>query len=127
MLSSPSIQRDSMLVSNLSSLYVFVLLITKQYIMSNSSSILYGCLTGGRLMSYLRYLCVCLCIVVSNTYHVVFFCFACLRLVYPMLPVSLDCPFLLPFPYSLMFIYSTNNFTYFVPVFKYCYSDSRNL
>jgi len=93
MLSSPSIQRDSMLVSNLSSLYVFVLLITKQYIMSNSSSILYGCFTGGRLMSYLRYLCVCLCIVVSNTYYVVFFCFSCLRLVYPMLPVSLDCPF----------------------------------
>ena len=30
--------------------------------------------------------------VVSNTYCVVF-CFSCLRLVYPMLPDSLDCPF----------------------------------
>jgi hypothetical protein len=35
--------------------------------------------------------CVCLCIMVSNTYCVVF-CFVCLRLVvYPMLSVSLDC------------------------------------
>ena len=68
---------------------------------------------------------VCLCIVVSNAYCVVllfcffvlctqccqflwivhfwwplrysltFICFVCLRLVYPMLPVSLDCPFLM--------------------------------
>ena len=29
----------------------------------------------------------------------------CLRLVYPMLPVSLDCPFWLPFRYSLTFIW----------------------
>jgi len=38
---------------------------------------------------------VCLRIVVSNTYFVVFFCFVCLRLVYEMLPVSLDCSFLI--------------------------------
>jgi hypothetical protein len=52
---------------------------------------LYLQLFVGWLMSYLRYLC-CLRIVVSNTYCVVF-CFVCLHLVYPMLPVSLDCPF----------------------------------
>jgi hypothetical protein len=46
-------------------------------------------------MSYLRYLCVLLRIVVSNIYCVVFlFCF--FRLVYPMWPVSLDCPFVSP-------------------------------
>ena len=33
--------------------------------------------------------CVCLRIEVSNTC----FCFAVLRLVYPILPVTLDCPF----------------------------------
>jgi hypothetical protein len=38
-------------------------------------------------------ICVCLRIVVSNTYCVVYFCFVCLRPVYPMLPVSLDCQF----------------------------------
>ena len=38
-------------------------------------------------MSYLRFL-VCLRIVELG------FCFVCSRLVYPMLPVSLDCPFL---------------------------------
>ena len=43
------------------------------------------------LVSYLRYLC----IVVSNTYNVLCFCFVLLRLVYPMLPISLDCPFLI--------------------------------
>jgi hypothetical protein len=40
-------------------------------------------------MSYLR--CLCLCIVVFNTYCVVFlFCFSS-----SMLPVSLDCPFVI--------------------------------
>jgi hypothetical protein len=55
------------------------------------------------VMSYLR----CLCIVVSNTYcfvhcivsgdNKVFVCylFVILRLLYPMLPVFLDCPFLI--------------------------------
>ena len=47
------------------------------------------------LRSYLSYF-VCLRIVVSNTYYVVFFVlfFFVLCPVYPMLPVSLGCPFL---------------------------------
>ena len=36
-------------------------------------------------------ICVCLRIVVSSI--VLYFCFVCLRLVYTMLQVSLDCPF----------------------------------
>ena len=32
---------------------------------------------------------------ISPTHIALCFCFACLRLVYPMLPVSLDCPFLI--------------------------------
>ena len=36
-----------------------------------------------------------LCIMVSNAYCVVCFCSFCLRIVYPMLPVSLDYPFLI--------------------------------
>ena len=40
-------------------------------------------------------ICVRLRIVVSSTYCVVFLCFVCLRPVYSMLPVSLDCPFLI--------------------------------
>ena len=47
---------------------------------------------GGR-MSYLPYLCLFV-YMLSNTYYVVVFCFIFLRLVYPMLAVSLDCPFL---------------------------------
>ena len=45
-------------------------------------------------------------IVVSNTYCVVFFVlfWGFLRLVYPMLPVSPDCPFLIALRYSLTFI-----------------------
>jgi hypothetical protein len=39
--------------------------------------------------------CVCLRIVVSNAYCVVCFFVFFPRLVYPMLPVSLDCPFLI--------------------------------
>ena len=41
--------------------------------------------------SYLRYLCL---FTYSNVQYVVF-CFVCLRLVCTMLPVSLDCPFLI--------------------------------
>jgi hypothetical protein len=38
----------------------------------------------------------CLCVVVSDTYHVVLcFCFVLLRLVCTMLPFSLDCPLLI--------------------------------
>jgi len=52
-------------------------------------------------MSYLHYL-FCLRIVVSNTYCVVFL--FCLSSSYPMLPVSLDCPFLIAFRCSFMYI-----------------------
>ena len=42
---------------------------------------------------------------VSNTYFFVLsFCFIFLRLVNPMLPISLDCP-LLPLRYSLMLVF----------------------
>jgi hypothetical protein len=44
---------------------------------------------------------ICLCIVVSNTYCALFFVFFYLRLVYPKLPVSLNCPCLIaPAVYS---------------------------
>jgi hypothetical protein len=38
-----------------------------------------------------------LCFVYGGVQHILrcVFCFVCLRLVYPMLPVSLDCPFLI--------------------------------
>ena len=42
-------------------------------------------------MSYLRYLCL---FEYSSVQHILF-CFVFLRHVYPMLPVSLDCPFLI--------------------------------
>ena len=45
--------------------------------------------------------CVWLCIVVSDTYCVVFFFSSCV----PVLPNFLDCPFLLFFQYFLTFIY----------------------
>ena len=64
-------------------------------------------------MSYLRYTCMCvvfLRIVVSN---ILCFCFVCLRLVCPVLPVSLDCPILIAFRYSLTFIYSFSGLSYF--------------
>ena len=59
---------------------------------------------------YLIYaICVCLCIVVSNRYCVVFFLFVCLRLVYPMLPDSLDGPFLIgPSIFSNIYVLSTS-------------------
>jgi len=46
------------------------------------------------LMSYLRYLCL---FAYGGVQHILccVFCFFFLRLVYPMLPVSLDCPFLI--------------------------------
>ena len=47
----------------------------------------------GSRLSYV--ICVCLCIVVSNTYCVRIFCFIYIRLVYPRLPVALDCLFLI--------------------------------
>jgi hypothetical protein len=44
------------------------------------------------LMSYLRYLCL---LVYSVVQHILCFCFVLLHLVYPMLPFSLYCPFLI--------------------------------
>ena len=51
------------------------------------------------VMSYLRYLCL---IVYSGVLHILccVFCFVCFCLVYPMLSVSLDCPFLISFSVS---------------------------
>ena len=45
-------------------------------------------------MFYLRYLCL---FANSGDQHILccMFCFVCLRLVCPILPVSLDCPFLI--------------------------------
>ena len=53
-------------------------------------------------MSNLRDLCL---FVYSPTHIDLCFCFACLRCVYHMLPVSLDCPFFLALRYSLSFIH----------------------
>ena len=59
-------------------------------------------------------ICVCLRIVVSNTYSGVFFLF-CLLLGYHTFPVTLDCPFWLPLRYSLTFIlYSIINICYVI-------------
>ena len=56
-------------------------------------------------MSYLHVICVYVRVVVSNTYCVVFFCFVFLRFVYPLLPVSLDCPFLIsPLVFSNVYL-----------------------
>ena len=73
----------------------------------------------GWCLIYVTY--VCLRIVVSNTYYVDF-CFVFLRLVYPMLTVSLDCPFLIvPSIFSSLFIYICLHY-----FFLYMYfSDSK--
>ena len=52
-------------------------------------------------------ICVCLHIVVSNTYCVVFLCFGCLRPVYHVLSGSLDCPVLIaPSVFSTVYLYT---------------------
>ena len=56
------------------------------------SAITSSCLYEGSCLIYV--ICVCLHKVMPNTYCVVFV-FIFLRLVYPMFPVSLDCPFLI--------------------------------
>ena len=63
-----------------------------------------SCLYEGSCLIYV--VCACLRIVVSNTYCVVLhFCFVCLCLVYPMLPVSLDSPFLIaPSEFSNVYV-----------------------
>ena len=65
---------------------------------------LYLQLFVGRRMSYLRYLCLFTHSFVQHILCCVFVLFF-LRLVYRVLPVSLDCPFFLPFRYSLTFLY----------------------
>ena len=56
---------------------------------------LYLQLFAGGLMSYLRYLCLLAHIGIKHILSC--FCFACVCLVYPMLSVSLDCPFLIAY------------------------------
>jgi len=53
-------------------------------------------------MSYLRYLCL---LAFSGVFFVLFVFVLCL--VYQMLPVALDCQFLLPLRYLLSFIFLT--------------------
>jgi hypothetical protein len=55
---------------------------------------------------FMLFVYVCVYYLVSNTYCVVFFYFDCLRLVYPMFPVSLDCSFLIvPSVFSNVYLY----------------------
>jgi hypothetical protein len=55
---------------------------------------------------FMLFVFVCVYYLVSNTYCVVFFYFDCLRLVYPMFPVSLDCSFLIvPSVFSNVYLY----------------------
>ena len=68
------------------------------------SVLLYPQLFVWGLMSYLRYICL---FAHSGFQHIVFYVFH--RLVYPMLPVSLDCLFWLPTRYSLTFISKTKD------------------
>ena len=51
-----------------------------------------SCLQDSACLTYV--MCVCLRIVAFNKYWF-YFCFVFLRLVCPMLPISLDCPFLI--------------------------------
>ena len=66
-------------------------------------------------MSYLRYLC-CLRILVSHTYCVVFLLVFVLDLVCPMLPVSLDCPFLIIAPSLFCYAYLYELFLLWYPI-----------
>jgi prepilin signal peptidase PulO-like enzyme (type II secretory pathway) len=69
-------------------------------------------------LCFLSYvICVCLCIVVSNTHCVVHFFIVLfvLRLVYLMLPVSLDCPLLIsPSVFSNVYILYVTVWIYYV-------------
>jgi len=61
----------------------------------------YLCLFGSSLPTvvcrreHVFFYVICVCILVSNTFYVVIFCFVCLSLVYSMLQLSLDCSFLI--------------------------------
>jgi hypothetical protein len=74
---------------------------------------------GGN-MSYLRYWCLLGYVVVSDTHIVVCVCFVFLRSVYPMLPDSLDCRFLVaPSVFSNVFFYC--NYCWDFPSPMKCY------
>ena len=60
-----------------------------------------SCLYEGSCLIYV----ICVCVKWCATHIVLCFCLVCLRLVYQMLPVSLDCPFLITLRCSLTFIY----------------------
>ena len=64
------------------------------------SVLLYLQLYVGGLMFYLRYFCL---FVYSGVQHILCCVFVFLRLVYPMLPVSLDCP-LFDWPFDILWI-----------------------
>ena len=68
-------------------------------------------------MSYLSYLCL---LAHSGVQHILccVFCFVCLRLVHPRLPVSLDCPLLIDSSVSLTFILYSNDHFRFVSIFS---------
>jgi hypothetical protein len=70
---------------------------------SNYAGCIYLQLFVGGIMSYLHYLW---SLVNSGVQHIMCFVFVFLRLVYPMQPVSMDCPFLLVLRYCLTFVYS---------------------
>jgi hypothetical protein len=69
-----------------------------------------------------HFICVCLRIVVSKTYCIfaLCFCFICLRLVYAMLLVSLDCPiFIAPSLFSNVYLQPTYGLTMYVCILGY--------
>ena len=69
---------------------------------------LYLQLFVGELMSYLFNVCL---FAWCPTHIVLCFCFVCFRLVYPMLPVSPDCPFLIvPSVFSNVYFNELNPF-----------------
>ena len=83
-----------------------------------------------RLMSYLRYLCVCLC----PTHIVLCFCFSLSCVPYvPMLPVSPHCPFLIaPLVFSKVDLLAINNIVHCIALnlnnkIKLTASSSHNL
>ena len=61
-------------------------------VFASSCVCIYVCVWGGVLVSYLRYLCLFAC-GSRPTRVMLYLCFVFLRLVYHMLPVSLDSPF----------------------------------
>jgi hypothetical protein len=80
-----------------------------------------SCLCEGSCLIYV--ICACLRIVVSYTYRVVFFCRAIFVLcfVYPMLLVSLDCPF------SIAPSVVSNVYSYYFPFNKERFSVGHHI